>query len=162
MINHYEHKHFVDVTDETINEFGAGFCTECGEIVNEDTTVGIDSGLIKGLHSTEQEISELEIAIQKKVSVAVGEMQIKLQTLRDKDQQMRGAIKNAMANSGIKKFDNEYISITYIAATTRKGFDGTKFKKEQPELYSRYEKLSDVSPNIRITVKLPKGAKNVD
>lgn len=159
MTNHYEHKHFVDVTDQAINEFGAGFCTECGEIVEENPTVGIDNSLIKGLHTNSKEINELELAIQEKISVTVGEMQTRLQSLRDQDQQMRLAIKGAMAASGIKKFDNEYISVTYVAPTTRKGFDSTRFKQEQPDIYKQYEKLSDVSSSIRITVKLPKGDK---
>ena len=162
MTNHYEHKHFIDVTDEAINEFGTGFCTECGEIVEDEKAVAIDSGLIKGLQSTVQEISELEHAIQKKISATVGEMQTRLQDLRDKDGQMRQAIKDAMANSGIKKFDNEHVAITYIAPTTRKGFDSTRFKQEQPELYGKYEKLSDVSASIRITVKPLKEIKNVN
>jgi len=159
MSNHYEHKHLVDVTDQAINEFGAGFCTECGEVINQDKEVAIDNSLIKGLQTTSKEINELEHVIQEKISVAVGELQTRLQTLRDKDQQMRQAIKDAMANTGIKKFDNEFLSITYVAPTTRKGFDSTRFKKEQPDIYSKYEKLSDVSASVRITVKLPKGDK---
>lgn len=161
MSNHYEHKHFIDTTDKALNEFGAPFCTECGEIV-EEKVVAIDSSLIKGLQSTAQEISELELAIQEKISVTVGEMQTRLQKLKDKDSQMRKAIKDSMADSGIKKFDNEYLSITYIAPTTRKGFDSTRFKQEQPKLYGKYKKLSDVSASIRITVKPLKEIKNVN
>lgn len=156
MSKHYDHKHFVDVSEETISEFGSGFCTECGEIVEEETVV-IDNDLIKGLQTTSKQISELELAIQEKIASTVGDMQTQLQSLKDKDQKMRLSIKKAMEDSGIKKFDSEYLSVTYVAPTTRKGFDSAWFKKEQSDIYGKYEKVSDVSASVRITIKLPKG-----
>lgn len=165
-MNHYEHKHFIDITYQTVNEFGAGFCTECGEIVDngndasgDQNNLNLDNKIINDLPIISQKISELEVEIQKRIAASVGDMQTNLQELRDKEQLMRSTIKDAMASSGIKKFGNDYISVTYVASTTRKGFDTAKFKKEQPGLYDQYEKLSNVSDSIRITIKLPKGDK---
>lgn len=67
--------------------------------------------------------------------------------------ELRAALMAAMEKAGVKKFENERIAITYIAPSTRTNVDGTKLKKELPEIYEQYTKTSNVKASLKITLK---------
>lgn len=156
-MNCYEHKHEINVTDHTIDEFGSGFCRQCGEIIEDTTQITVDKKLIDGLKEVQLELSNLQSKIVENTPPVIVEMQQELSKLQDRDALLRSELKKAMAASSVKKFDNEWVTVAYVAPTTRVGFDSAKFKKERPEIYKQYEKRSDVSDSIRITIKQPKG-----
>jgi len=56
-----------------------------------------------------------------------------------------------MEENDIKKFDTGKIVITRILPTTRKNVDGTRLKKERPEIYEEFLKIIDVKGTVRIT-----------
>ncbi len=56
-----------------------------------------------------------------------------------------------MEENDIKKLDTGKIIITRILPTTRKTVDSTKLKKEQPDIYEQYLKVTDVKGSIRIS-----------
>ena len=58
-----------------------------------------------------------------------------------------------MKEQGITKFEDNRISITYVAPTERVTFDSTAFKKDQPELYKQYSKSSMTKESVRIKLK---------
>lgn len=105
--------------------------------------------LSKELQTTEQQIAK----VQAEISERVATFQTELEVLRQKDSDLRKAIKEAMEANNIKKFENDYIAVTYIAPTTRTTFDSIKFKEEQPEVYEQYTKTSNISDSVRIKVK---------
>jgi len=61
-------------------------------------------------------------------------------------------VKNMEAN-GIKKFENEHLSITYVAPTIVRKFDTAKFKKDNPTMYDKYIMKSDRESSVRIKLK---------
>ena len=63
-------------------------------------------------------------------------------------------LKQQMELRGIEKFDNEFITITYIKPGTKESFDSKAFKQAHPDLYGQFIKVSDVKPSIRIKTKL--------
>lgn len=70
-----------------------------------------------------------------------------------KSDEMRAQLLAAMEQYGVKKFENDVLSVTYVAPTTRTSIDSTKLKKEMPEVAEKYSKTSNVKASIKITVK---------
>lgn len=67
------------------------------------------------------------------------------------ESEMKTKLKDAMETYGVKKFENEVISVTYVPETTRTTVDSAKLKKDG--LFDQYSKTSAVSSSIRIKVK---------
>lgn len=60
---------------------------------------------------------------------------------------------HAMETHNVKKWDNDVMTISYTAATTRTSIDSAKLKKELPDVFSKYSKTSNVKSSIRIKLK---------
>lgn len=78
----------------------------------------------------------------------------KLTALKNKvNEKAKELLKEQYLASGETKVENELFNMTYIAEGFRESFDVTKFRKEHPELYEKYIKISKVNDSIRITKK---------
>ena len=77
----------------------------------------------------------------------------KQKELTIKNQELKEQIKTAMEENGTKKFENDYIAITYVAPTTRNTVDSTKLKEEFTDVYNQCLKTSDVKSSVRIKTK---------
>lgn len=98
--------------------------------------------------------NQLAIAkVEGQIAERVKAFNAELETLKQRDQELRQNIMTAMEKNDIKKFENESLSITYIAATRRVGIDTTKLKEEQPEVYKQYLKTSAIKASIRLKIK---------
>lgn len=73
--------------------------------------------------------------------------------LEEQSKTMREKLLQAMEQYGVKKFENDILSVTYVAPTTRTTIDSTKLKKDMPEIAEKYSKTSNVKASIKITVK---------
>lgn len=73
--------------------------------------------------------------------------------LEEQDKVMREELTSLMDQYGIKNVDNDFVKITYKAASTRTSVDSTKLKKEQPDIYNKYLKTSNVKASVVITPK---------
>ena len=58
-----------------------------------------------------------------------------------------------MEQHGITKWDNDVMTITYVAASVRSSVDSKKLLKDYPEIYSEVIKKSNVKSSIRIKLK---------
>lgn len=96
-------------------------------------------------HSALAELVEIEHIIKK--------IEEQKKAAEDQAQALRSAIMAAMEKNGVASFENDRIKITYVAATTRTAIDGTKLKKEMPEVAEKYTKTSNVKASLRITLK---------
>lgn len=79
--------------------------------------------------------------------------QQKIAELKAKEDEIKKAILEEMESKNIIKLDNEYLTISYIAPTTRETFDTKKLKKDDINLYDKYVNISPVKSSIRIKVK---------
>lgn len=66
---------------------------------------------------------------------------------------VRDKIIEIMKAQGITKFENDSISITYIAPTDAETFDSKRFKEENPNTYQEYVKITHKKESVRITLK---------
>jgi hypothetical protein len=77
----------------------------------------------------------------------------KVKEIEQKQDELYQRIKEQMEVRKIKKFENDFIAITYIEPTTRQSFDSKSLKADNPELYAQYVTESDVKSSVRIKAK---------
>lgn len=63
----------------------------------------------------------------------------------------RQALKDAMKENGIAKFENESLTATYTPEHTTTRFDTKAFKNDHPKTYAKYAKESQVKDSVRVT-----------
>lgn len=100
--------------------------------------------------STEMAVFESSAAL---VIHTITEICVQKKALEDKEKEMRSQLEKAMEAYGVKKFENDQISVVYVEPTTRNTIDSAKLKKELPDVASKYTKTSAVKGSVKITVK---------
>jgi len=105
--------------------------------------------LAVSLVETSKEITGLE----GKISEAVAQMQTELELRQKTANELKETIKLAMIENNVKKFENDIVSFTYVAPTTRTALDTTRLKEEKPDLWEEYSKTSEVKDSVRIKIK---------
>lgn len=84
---------------------------------------------------------------------AITDICVQKKKLEEQEKAMKEQLQKAMEQYGVKKFENETVSFTYVAPTTRTSIDSAKLKKEHPDIAKKYSKTSNVSASVRISVK---------
>lgn len=69
------------------------------------------------------------------------------------EKKVKDEFKEKMEEYGIKKFDNELFTVTYVAPTTRQSIDTKKLKELHPRIAKKCTKTSDVKSSVRIKLK---------
>ena len=108
--------------------------------------------------------NELELGkIEQQISAAIIDLQNKQNELQNKNNEIREQIKNSMEQNNVKKYENDFIAITYIAPTTKTVVDSKKLKENYIDIYNECSKTSNVKSSIRISIKdIPKESTNQD
>lgn len=70
--------------------------------------------------------------------------------------EIKKIIEKDYADSGVSSLKSDKYSFSYIAPSTKQTFDVNKFMEENPELYKKYLKTSNVSDSLRVTKKKEK------
>ena len=70
-----------------------------------------------------------------------------------KDKVLRQELQKFMDQYGIKKFENDFLKVTYVAPTTKATIDTKKLKEDLPAIAEKYSKVSQVKGSVRIEVK---------
>ena len=81
------------------------------------------------------------------------DLEIQAKSIKEQQERLKEDLLNAMETHGVKKWDNEVMTVTYTAPTTRTSIDSSKLKKELPDVFSKYSKTSNVQSSIRIKLK---------
>lgn len=99
--------------------------------------------------------TELSVFESKEVALinAITNIETQKKALEEQSKTMREKLLQAMEQYGVKKFENDVLSVTYVAPTTKRTIDSTKLKKDMPEIAEKYTKTSNVKASIKITVK---------
>ena len=105
--------------------------------------------LLKIYSSNDLEINN----IKEQISIVIAELQNKQNELKSKNEEIKEQIKKAMEENGVKNYENDYISLTYVAPTTRRTVDSKLLKEKYVEIYEECSKISDVKSSIRIKIK---------
>ena len=79
--------------------------------------------------------------------------ELQMKSIKEKYEQFKEDLKEAMKSNGIVKFESDDLLINYIAEIEKETFDSKQFKIVCPELYDEYVKMTTQKPSIRIKVK---------
>lgn len=83
----------------------------------------------------------------------IQDLEIQAAKIEEVKKKLKEDLLKAMEKHGVKKWDNEVMTITYTAPTTRTSIDSVKLKKDMPEIAEKYSKTSNVKSSIRIKLK---------
>ena len=80
-------------------------------------------------------------------------MELAKKNIENDESALREQLLQAMEKYGVKKFETDAVTFTYVAPTTRNTIDSKALKAEQPDIAALYTKTSNVKASVKITVK---------
>ena len=86
-------------------------------------------------------------------SAMLAEFERQVKEIEAKQKELKQRILEEMESNGILKVETDELTISYIAPTSRESFDSKAFRKDNPDLYDDYVKISQVSASVRLKVK---------
>lgn len=86
-------------------------------------------------------------------SAALAEFERQMKALKAKEDELKQRILCEMEEHGLLKIETDELTISYVAPTNRETFDSKAFRKDNPDLYDEYVKISTVSASVRLKVK---------
>lgn len=96
---------------------------------------------------------DYELTEISKVEQSIVALETQLKLLKDTKEQLSAKLIEIMEQRNLKKFENDYITITYKAPYIKKTLDTKALKQEHSELVKDYEKATEVKASVLIKVK---------
>ena len=87
------------------------------------------------------------------VSAQIALIEKTLKEYEEKEKVVRDAILKEMEKKGIIKLETPLMTISYKASYDKETFDSKAFKKDNPDLYDNYIKMSTTKSSITIKLK---------
>jgi len=95
-----------------------------------------------------------QLATLEKITALVNQKK----ALEDQEKTLKAALFAAMEKFGIKKFETDVLTLTYVAPTVSHGIDTAKVKKKFPDVAAACAKDTPKAGYVKITLK--DGGKN--
>ena len=92
-----------------------------------------------------------QIVVEQEVMDRIAMLQIAQKQLDDLNARLRMELRFAMEQNGIKKYENDTFSVTYVDASKSRRVDVEKLKEDG--LYDEYSYESETNPSVRIKMK---------
>lgn len=73
--------------------------------------------------------------------------------LNSKIEAMKQSLYEAMEANGVKRWQSDKMTVTYVEPSVRFSFDSRRFKAEQPEVFNQFQKRTETKGSVRITIK---------
>ena len=86
------------------------------------------------------------------VAEHLAEFERMAKTIKAKQDELKQKILLEMESKGIVSIKSPELTISYVAPTTRETFDSKAFRKDHPDLYDEYVRISMVSASVRMKV----------
>jgi len=81
------------------------------------------------------------------------DLELQSKIIKEQHDSLKANLLKAMEQHDITKWDNDILSITYVAPTVKSTLDGKKLKENLPEVFNEYTKKSNVKASVRIKLK---------
>lgn len=96
-------------------------------------------------------ISNNQISVEQDVIAKIRMIQLARKQAEELDARLKLELRNAMEECGVKKYENDLFSVTYIAPHDTTRVDSDKLKKDG--LYDEYSYTIETSASVRIKMK---------
>lgn len=120
----------------------------CGEEENPCSSCYDDEAPTEGLAPLDAFKVTTGNAIKK-----IADLELAKKNIENDESALREQLLQAMEKYGVKKFETDAVTFTYIAPTTRNTIDSKALRAEQPDIAALYTKTSNVKASVKITVK---------
>lgn len=107
------------------------FVNPIAESINEDVMLNKTLQVCKAIEALDNEKKQLDAEFEK----------------------LKTGLLELMKANGVKKFENDFIRLTYKEPTIRTSLDSKKLKEEMPDVFEMYKKDSEVKESILIKIK---------
>lgn len=98
--------------------------------------------------------SEKDLAtVEAKITKAIAKLELQKEEVAERNAKIREKLKLAMEEKGITGYDNDYLSITYVAPYIKTTVDSKLLKEKYADIFNECSKTSEVKSSIRIKVK---------
>lgn len=88
---------------------------------------------------------------------ALAEFKMAREKLDEQEKKLKEQLEKAMQDYGIKSFKNDFVTLSYVEASSSETIDLKAFEKNEPTLYSEllrdYKKVTNKKAYVRILVK---------
>lgn len=91
--------------------------------------------------------------LDRDTAAKIAEFERTVKEIKEKEDELKKAILHEMEVKNILKIDTGALLINYIATTDREVLDSKALKREEPDIYDMYCRLSPVKSSIRIKVR---------
>lgn len=134
------------VSKEICKQIVIAYVTGCSN--NYSRQLLQDAGLVlTGLQVKGEEIpAQYQDVVEEVISI-----EEQLKAMKEREKALKDGLLELMRSAGVKKWESDNLTLTYVAPTTRKALDSTKLKREYPDVYNACIKESNVSDSIKIT-----------
>ena len=72
---------------------------------------------------------------------------------KEHEDTLKAEIIKEMEKKGILKVETEEVTVKYVAATSKETFDSKKLRKDSPDIYDKYVRITPVKASVRVKVK---------
>ena len=90
--------------------------------------------------------------IEPSVSFALAEFERQVKEIKAKQDALKQRILEEMESKGIVSIQSPELTISYVAPYNKETFDSKAFRKDHPDLYDDYVKISLVKASVRMAV----------
>lgn len=91
--------------------------------------------------------------LEPKTAQKLAELERTIKEMVEAEKELKQAILEAMERENIIKLEDENVSISYIAPFDRESFDSKAFRKDYPDIFDEYVRMTQVKPSVRIKLK---------
>lgn len=72
---------------------------------------------------------------------------------KEHEDKLKAEIIAEMESKGILKIETEEVTVKYVAATSKETFDSKKLRKDAPDIYDKYVRITPAKASVRVKVK---------
>lgn len=127
-----------------------GFKANCGNCCDSQTMD--DHQTCPDAEVITVELTAFQSAVPDTIKKITDLLKLKKQ-MDEQEKQLKQKLVEAMEIYGVKSFETDLIKLTYVAPTTRSSIDGTRLKKDHPDIAEQYTKTSNVAAYAKVELK---------
>lgn len=128
-----------------------GCCFECNIKTNCKEACGLNPSDCE--NATIIEETALETFKNSAIIQKIFDLMLTKKQLEEEEKQLKEKLKEAMEFYGVKKFESDYLTITYVAETTTTTIDTSKLKKKYPDIAEECSRTSRKSAYVKVSIK---------
>jgi len=133
---------------------------DCGEVVaaylRGDSPDALRARLFPNHTAAATSAGETLPATLQDAEAAIADIDTRLKTLKERRDRLADGLLSLMEKAGVKKWEGERLSLTYVAPTVRRVLDGAALKAALPDVYAAYTKETETKASVRVTIKKEK------